>query len=140
MSRVRLHGQNPVDGTRSLLDGNRTQPKTIQFITGELSRETKALAVVVHHQKQPAVILRKFYHDMASLSMLFYVVECFPVNLEKLPTNAVGSAQIRRIHEEIEGQIGLVSEAFGEAPHEVYEVGRLHPHRLQVGHEMPQFG
>src|SRR5689334_8984459 len=99
MPRVRLHSQNSVDGTGALLDGNGAEPQAVQFITGELSRETEAFAVVVHHEKQSAVILRKFYHDMGSLSMLFYVVECFTVNLENLATDAVWSAQFSRIHQ-----------------------------------------
>src|SRR5215471_6167167 len=104
MSRVRLYRQKPVDGSRPLLDGNGTQPQAVQLIAGELSRETKAFAVVVHDQKQLAVILRKFYHDMAGLSMLFYVVECFSVNLENLATDAVRSAQFGRIQQQIERQ------------------------------------
>src|SRR6266446_7605033 len=92
MPRVRLYSQSPVDSTRALLDGNRTKPQTVQFIPGELSGETKAFAVIVHYQKQAAVVLRKFYHDMGCLRMLFYVVECFTVNLENLAADAVRSS------------------------------------------------
>src|SRR5208282_2677255 len=47
--------------------------------------EAESLAIVIHHQGETAVILRQFYHDMGSLGMLFYVVECFTVNLENRP-------------------------------------------------------
>src|ERR1700751_1822942 len=74
MPRVRLYSQIPIDGTRSLLDGNGTQPETVEFITSKLSGETETFTVIVYDQKQSAVVLRKFYHDMGSLSMLFFVV------------------------------------------------------------------
>jgi hypothetical protein len=47
---VRLDGQNPTHSTRALLNGNGTQPQTIQFIASELSGETKPLAVVVYYE------------------------------------------------------------------------------------------
>src|SRR5215467_10557127 len=99
MPRIRLHSQIPVDGTRALLDGNGTQPEAVELVTREFSSEAEAFTVVVNHQHQSAVILREFYHDMCSLSMLFYVVECFSVNLENLATDAVGSAQIGGIEQ-----------------------------------------
>ena len=49
MTGIGLHGQHAPHGTRTLLDGNGTQPQTVQFIPGELAREAEALAVVVHH-------------------------------------------------------------------------------------------
>src|ERR1700745_490078 len=97
MSRVRLYSQIPVDGTRSLLDGNGTQSETVEFIPSKLSGETETFTVIVYDQKQSAVVLRKFYHDMGSLSMLFYVVECFTVNLENLAADAIRRSQIGRI-------------------------------------------
>jgi hypothetical protein len=50
MTRVRLYGQNPAHCTRALLDGNGTQPETIQLIGGEPAGKTKALTVVVHYE------------------------------------------------------------------------------------------
>src|SRR5579862_3237388 len=57
--------------------------------------------------------------------MLFYIVECFTVNLEKLAADAVGSLNLNRINEYIKGQGRLVSEAFGETDHQVNQVGAL---------------
>jgi hypothetical protein len=67
--------------------------------------------------------------------MLFYVVECFTVNLEKLAANAVRSTQFGGIDEQVERESGFVAEALGEAAHEVHEVGGLHAHGPQVGDE-----
>src|ERR1700758_139398 len=103
MSGVRLYSQIPIDGKRSLLDGNGTQSETVEFVPSKLSGETETFTVIVYDQKQSAVVLRKFYHDMGSLSMLFYVVECFTVNLENLAADAVRSVQIGRIHQQIQG-------------------------------------
>ena len=50
MSRARLDSQNPADGTRAFLNGNGTQPQTIQFIAGEPAGKTKPLAVVVYYK------------------------------------------------------------------------------------------
>jgi hypothetical protein len=50
MPRVRLHGQNPAHGTRTLLDGNGTQPETIQLIGGEPAGKTEAFTVVVYYE------------------------------------------------------------------------------------------
>src|SRR5579863_1731272 len=65
--------------------------------------------------------------------MLFYIVECFPVNLEQLATDAVRSLNLNRINEYIEGESGLVSKTFGEADHQVDEVGALDADRAHVG-------
>src|ERR1700760_4985883 len=65
--------------------------------------------------------------------MLFYVVECFTVNLEKLATDAVGSLNFNRINENVKGESGLVSEAFCETDHEVDEVRALDPDGAHVG-------
>src|SRR5215475_6315499 len=100
---VRFHGQDSPYRARSFLNGNWTQPQAVQLIPGEAASKAEAFAVVVHHKGESAVILRQFYHDMGSLRMLFYVVECFSVNLENLAANAVGSAQFGGIDEEIEG-------------------------------------
>src|SRR6202047_1389064 len=125
MAGIGLHGQHAPHSTRTLLDGDRTQPQTIQFIPGEPTCETKTFTVVVHHQNESAVVLRQFYHDMGSLRMLFYVVECFTVNLENLPANPVRSVQLRRIHQQIQRQRGLVSEALREAPHQIHHIRGL---------------
>src|SRR5580692_7213559 len=65
--------------------------------------------------------------------MLFYVVECFTVNLEELATNAVGSLNLNRINENVEGEGGLVAEAFCETDHEIDEVGALDTDGAHVG-------
>src|SRR5271166_1718801 len=103
MPRVRFHGQHSPDRARSFLDGNWTQPQAVKLIPCESTGEAEPLAVIVHHEGEPAVILRQFYHDMGSLRMLFYVVECFSVNLEDLPANPVRGVQIGGIDEQIEG-------------------------------------
>src|SRR5246127_155794 len=97
MARIGFHGQHAPHGTRTLLDGDRTQPQAVQFICGKPPSEAKSFAVIVNHQNESAVVLRQFYHDMGSLSMFFYVVECFTVNLEKFATDAVGSLHLHRI-------------------------------------------
>src|SRR6266852_3283576 len=93
---VRLYRQHPPNRARSFLDGYRTQPQAVELIPRKTPGEAEAFAVVVHHQNEPTVILRQFYHDMGSLRMLFYVVECFSVNLEDLaahPVRCVHSAE-----------------------------------------------
>src|SRR6266478_5065340 len=77
---------------------------------------------------------------MGSLGMLFYIVECFTVNLENLATDAVGSAQLGRIDEQIEGDRGFVAVALGEAPHEVNQIGTLHAQRPEVGDGLAELG
>src|ERR1700749_959221 len=72
--------------------------------------------------------------------MLFYVVECFTVNLEELAANAVGSLNLNRINENVEGERGLVAEAFGETDHEVDEVGALDTDRAHVGDHAAELG
>src|ERR1700751_3492898 len=117
MARVRLNGQHAPHGTRSLLDGNGTQPQTIQLIPSKPAGEAEAFTVIIDHQNQTTVVLRQFYHDMGSLRMLFYVVECFPVNLENLATNAVGSVQVGGFDNNVEGEGGFVAETFCKTLH-----------------------
>jgi hypothetical protein len=50
MTRVRLDSQNPTHGTRALLNGNGTQPQTIQFIAGEPAGKTKPFAIIIHYE------------------------------------------------------------------------------------------
>src|SRR5215831_17266321 len=50
MARIGLDGQHAPHGTRSLLDGDRSQPQTIQFVSGKPARKTKSLAVVVYYE------------------------------------------------------------------------------------------
>jgi hypothetical protein len=50
MPRVRLDGQNPAHGTRTLLDGNRTQPQAIQLVAGKPTGKTKPFAVIVYYE------------------------------------------------------------------------------------------
>src|SRR5215469_1039089 len=138
MARVRFHGQHPPNRARSFLDGNWTQPQAVKLIPSEAAGEAEPLAVIVHHEGEPAVILRQFYHDMGSLRMLFYVVECFSIYLEDFPANPVRSMQIYRIHKQVQRQRGLVSKALCKAPHQVHQVRRLHAQGTQVRHEVPQ--
>src|SRR5215813_5508283 len=69
---------------------------------------------------------------MGSLSMLFYVVECFSVNLEKLAADTVRSAQIGRINEQIQGKRRFVAKALGETAHQVDQIRGLHSHGPEV--------
>src|ERR1700739_5015436 len=117
MAGIRLHGQHAPHSTRTLLDGDGTQPKAIQFIPSEPACETKTLAVIINHQNESAVVLRQFYHDMGSLRMLFYVVECFTVNLENLAADAVRGVQFDRIDEHVEGEGGFVAVALRKTAH-----------------------
>src|SRR5262249_21262666 len=117
MARVRLDRQHAPHGARTLLDGNGTQPQTIQLIPSKPAGEAKALAVVIDHQNETTVVLRQFYHDMGSLRMLFYVVECFTVNLENLAAHAVGSVGLDRTDEQIQGKGGFVAVPLGETTH-----------------------
>src|SRR5215471_14893322 len=70
---------------------------------------------------------------MGSLGMLFYVVECFTVNLENLAANAVGSAQFGRVYEQIQGYGGFVAIALSKAAHEVDEIGALDAQGAEIG-------
>src|SRR5271154_455089 len=138
MARVRLNGQKSPHSTRSLLDGNRTQSQAVELIPSEPAGKTKALAVVVNHENNATVVLRQFYHDMGSLSMLFYIVECFTVNLENLAADAVRSVQFRRINQQIHGQTGFIPVALPESSHQIHHVRGLHPQWPQVGNHVPQ--
>src|SRR5215471_1219195 len=75
---------------------------------------------------------------MGSLGMFFYVVECFSVNLENLAADTVGSAQFRRINEQIESDWRFVAIALGETAHKVDEIGALDAKRTQVGDGLPK--
>src|SRR5580698_3740202 len=125
MARVRLNGQDAPHGTRTLLDGNRTQSQAVELIPSKPAGETETLAVVINYQNDATVVLRQFYHDMGSLRMLFYVVECFTVNLENLATDAVGSVQVGGFDHDVEGQGGFVAVALGETLHQIDEIGAL---------------
>src|SRR6266700_2658821 len=140
MPRVRLDSQNPAHGTCSLLNGNGTQPQTIQFIASKLPGKTKPLAVIVYYKYETAVILRQFYHDMGSLGMLFYIVECFTVNLEDFAANAVGSAQLGGIDQQIKGDGAFVAVTLGKAAHEVNQIGTLHAQRPEVSDGLAELG
>src|SRR5271155_4786576 len=70
---------------------------------------------------------------MGSLRMLFYVIKCFPVNLEKLTANAVRGLDFDGIDQDIQSQGGLVAEALGKADHQVDEVGALDANGTHVG-------
>src|SRR5438132_8191572 len=75
---------------------------------------------------------------MGSLGMLFYVVECFSVNLENLSADAVGRAQLGGIDQQIQGDRRFVAVPLGEAPHQVHEIGALHTQRTKVGDSLAQ--
>src|SRR5712692_5996453 len=77
---------------------------------------------------------------MGSLGMLFYIVECFPVNLENLPAHAVGGAQLSRIDQQVQGNGGFVAIALGESAHEVNEIGALDAQGAQVGDGLAKLG
>src|SRR6266436_9532592 len=104
MAWVGLHGQHAPHSTRTLLDGNGTQPQAIQFIPGKPACKAKTFAVVVNDQNETAIILRQFYHDMGSLRMFFYVVECFTVNLENLAADTIGGVQLDGVDEDVESE------------------------------------
>src|ERR1700742_4719266 len=72
--------------------------------------------------------------------MLFYVVECFTVNLEKFAADAIGRLNLNRINEYVEGESGLVAEALGETDHEVDEVGALDTDGAHVGNHAAELG
>src|SRR5260370_31764069 len=75
---------------------------------------------------------------MGSLGMLFYVVECFSVNLENLAADAVGSAQLGRINEQIQCDRGFVAVALGKSAHQIDQIGALHAQRTKVGDDLAQ--
>jgi hypothetical protein len=77
---------------------------------------------------------------MGSLGMLFYVVECFPVNLENLATDAVRSAQLGRVDEQIEGNRGFISVPFRESTHQVHEVRALNAEGPEVRNGLAELG
>src|SRR5580693_1767596 len=140
MARVRLNGQNASHSTRTLLDGNRTQSQAVEFIPSKPAGETETFAVVVNYQNDATVVLRQFYHDMGSLRMLFYVVECFTVNLENLATDAVRSVQVVGFDDDIEGQSGFVAETLSETLHQVEEIGALDAEGAEVGDHASELG
>src|SRR5207237_9534517 len=77
---------------------------------------------------------------MGSLGMLFYVVECFTVNLENLAANTVRGPQLCRINQQVEGNRGLVPVPFCKAAHEVNEVCALDAEGAEVGYGLAQVG
>src|SRR5712664_3705237 len=75
---------------------------------------------------------------MGSLGMLFYVVECFSVNLENLAADAVRSAQLGGINEQIQGDRGFVAVALCKSAHQIDQIGALHAQRAEVGNDLAQ--
>src|SRR5258707_8457396 len=75
---------------------------------------------------------------MGSLGMLFYVVECFSVNLENLAADAVRSAQLGGINEQIQSDGGFVAVALGKSAHQIDQIGALHAQRTKVGNDLAQ--
>src|SRR5215467_454299 len=70
---------------------------------------------------------------MGGLSMFFFVVECFSVNLEKLAADTVRGPQIGRIYQDIERQARFIAKTLPESAHQVDQVGGLHTDRTKVG-------
>src|SRR4029077_1675639 len=140
MARVRLNGQHAPHSTRTLLDGDGTQPQAVKFIPSKPTGETETFAIVVNYENNATVILRQFYHDMGSLRMLFYVVECFTVNLENLAADPVGGMELGGVNQEVQGQGGFVAVALGETAHEVEEIGALDAEGAQVGDHVAELG
>src|SRR6266568_10679 len=77
---------------------------------------------------------------MGSLGMLFYIVECFTVNLEDFAANAVGSAQLGGIDQQIKGDGAFVAVTLGKAAHEVNQIGTLHAQRPEVSDGLAALG
>src|SRR5437879_12670330 len=77
---------------------------------------------------------------MGSLGMLFYIVECFPVNLENLAADAVGGAQLCRIDQQVQGNGGFIAITLGESAHEINEIGALDTQGAQVGNGLAELG
>jgi len=72
--------------------------------------------------------------------MFFYVVECFSVNLKKLAADAVRSAEVGGIDEQVESERGFVAVTFGETPHEVDQIGGLDANGAEVGDKGAEVG
>src|SRR5882762_139424 len=77
---------------------------------------------------------------MGSLRMLFYVIKCFTVNLENLAADAVGSAQLGRIDQQIQRDRGFVSITFSETAHQVHQIGALDAQRAKIGDDLAELG
>src|SRR3981189_1378423 len=77
---------------------------------------------------------------MGSLRMLFYVVECFTVNLENLAADAVGSAQLGRIDKQIQRNRRFVSITLGKSAHQVHQIGALDAQRAKIGDDLTELG
>src|ERR1700737_214260 len=75
---------------------------------------------------------------MGSLGMLFYIVECFTVNLENFAANAVGGLDIRGVDQKVQGNGGFVAKALAKAAHQVDHVGGLNTEGAEVGDEMAE--
>src|SRR5260370_25219085 len=68
--------------------------------------------------------------------VFFYVVECFPVNLEKFAANAVGGQQAVGGDEQVQRDAGILAIALGKTMHKVNQVGALDAERAKIRHEM----
>src|SRR5690349_14429644 len=139
MAGRRLHHQHTPDASCTVLDRDRTQSQPIQFIPGITPGEAEAFAVIVDNEHNLGVILPQFYHDMRGASMLFYVVECFPVNLKEFAANAVRQIEHGRVDQEVQGDAGFIAEALGGAAHQFHQIGALHALRAHVHDHAAQF-
>src|SRR6267378_6037563 len=77
---------------------------------------------------------------MGSLRMLFYVVECFTVNLENLAADAVRRPQLSRIDEQIQRNCGFVAITLGKTAHQVHQISALDAQRAKIGDNLAEFG
>jgi len=98
-----------------------------------LPAKLNPLAVVVHYELLDGCHpCDQFYHDMGSLGMFFYIVECFPVIWKISRQNAVWSAQPVPNRSAHQGDSGFVAVPLGESAHQVNQISALHPERTEV--------
>ena len=74
MARGGLDRQHTTNTARSLLDGNGTQPQTVQLIASKAAGEAKTLAVVVHYENNSPSFCHSFTTTWEALRMFFYIV------------------------------------------------------------------
>ena len=72
--------------------------------------------------------------------MLFYVVECFTVNLENLAADPVGGMELGGVNQEVQGQGGFVAKTLGKTAHEVHKVSGLDADGAKVRDEGAELG
>src|ERR1700676_1668014 len=115
MARSRLHHQHTPNTSCTVFDRDRTQAQPVQFVAGIAAREAEAFAVIVDDQNNFRIILPQFYHDMRGPSMLFYVVQCFSVNLKQFTAYAIRQVQDGGIDQQIERHGRFIAEALSKS-------------------------